>query len=478
MPAIWQRLEAEGLLTTEACGDTPRVILGSPGRRASPPTRRSTRSPAIDAILERYIGNPEFSNLPRKFKTAISWQQDVAHEVNDVSFVGVVHPEHGPGFDVWVGGGLSTNPKIAQRLGAWVPLDEVPDVWAGVIGDLPRLRLPPAAPPRPASSSWSPTGAPRSSARCWRRSTSAARCSTAPRPRSPPRPIDHIGVHKQRDGRNYVGVAPAVGPGLGHHADRAGRRRRARRVAAGCGSPRSRRSSCWTCPTPTVDAAHRASCRRSGCRPSRRRGGAPRWRAPASSSASSRSSRPRNARSGWSSDLEKRLADVYPDAADLHPPQRLPQRLRPHPGRRHRAQGQIVTDARGQPGRGLPGAPRRRPRAWTPGSAASCAGSRSPAPSWATTSSGSCARYVEQRDRGRAVRPVGAARRRGRPEVTDSRNERAGCALLLPVLRRRGPAARGGRPHGAWYCAACLRTFTLKMIGIGVPYVRLMRDRG
>jgi ribosomal protein L37AE/L43A len=23
--------------------------------------------------------------------------------------------------------------------------------------------------------------------------------------------------------------------------------------------------------------------------------------------------------------------------------------------------------------------------------------------------------------------------------------------------------------HGAWYCAACLRTFTLKMIGIGVP---------
>ena len=23
-------------------------------------------------------------------------------------------------------------------------------------------------------------------------------------------------------------------------------------------------------------------------------------------------------------------------------------------------------------------------------------------------------------------------------------------------------------PHGAWYCAACLRTFALKMIGIGV----------
>jgi hypothetical protein len=26
-------------------------------------------------------------------------------------------------------------------------------------------------------------------------------------------------------------------------------------------------------------------------------------------------------------------------------------------------------------------------------------------------------------------------------------------------------------PHGAWYCAACLRTFALKMIGIGIPDV-------
>ena len=29
-------------------------------------------TPAIDEIERRYIGNPEYSNLPRKFKTAIS----------------------------------------------------------------------------------------------------------------------------------------------------------------------------------------------------------------------------------------------------------------------------------------------------------------------------------------------------------------------------------------------------------------------
>ena len=100
---------------------------------------------AIDEIVQRYIGNPEFSNLPRKYKTAISGLQDVAHEVNDVAFIGVNHPEHGPGLDLWVGGGLSTNPMLAQRLGAWVPLEEVPDVWEARHLGVPRLRLPAAA---------------------------------------------------------------------------------------------------------------------------------------------------------------------------------------------------------------------------------------------------------------------------------------------------------------------------------------------
>ena len=132
VPTIWQRLEAVGLNTTEACGDTPRVILGSPLAGESldevlDPT------PAIDEIVRRYVGDPTYSNLPRKFKTAISGQPDVPYQINDVSFIGVEHPEYGPGLDVWVGGGLSTNPMLAQRLGVWVPLDEVPDVWEGVI---------------------------------------------------------------------------------------------------------------------------------------------------------------------------------------------------------------------------------------------------------------------------------------------------------------------------------------------------------
>ncbi|MYR05087.1 nitrite/sulfite reductase [Gordonia sp. SID5947] len=132
VPTIWERLEAVGLKTTEACGDCPRVVLGSPLAGDAVDEVLDPTS-AIDEIVRRYIGDPQYSNLPRKFKTAISGLQDVSHETNDVAFIGVNHPEHGPGLDLWVGGGLSTNPMLAQRVGAWIPLDEVPDVWEGVV---------------------------------------------------------------------------------------------------------------------------------------------------------------------------------------------------------------------------------------------------------------------------------------------------------------------------------------------------------
>jgi len=209
MPAIWERLEGLGMSTTEACGDTPRVILGSPVAGIAADEVLDPQ-PAIAEIVHRYVGNPDFSNLPRKFKSAISWQQDVAHEVNDVSFVGVVHPEHGPGFDVWVGGGLSTNPKIAQRLGAWVPLAEVPDVWCGVVSvfrDYGYRRLRHRARIKFLVADW---GAARFR-QVLEQEYLGRTLVDGPAPETPQRPIDHVGVHRQADGRYYVGVAPASG---------------------------------------------------------------------------------------------------------------------------------------------------------------------------------------------------------------------------------------------------------------------------
>ena len=135
VPEIWRRLEAVGLSTTEACGDCPRVSWARPWP-ASPLTRSSTPPGPSATSSTATSGTLQYANLPRKFKTALTGvpSQDVVPEINDIAFVGVVHPEHGPGFDVWVGGGLSTNPMLAQRLGAWVPESEVAEVWAGVVG--------------------------------------------------------------------------------------------------------------------------------------------------------------------------------------------------------------------------------------------------------------------------------------------------------------------------------------------------------
>ncbi|MEV0066486.1 MULTISPECIES: nitrite/sulfite reductase [unclassified Amycolatopsis] len=209
VPTIWQKLENAGMTTMEACGDSPRVILGSPvaGIAAD---EIIDGTPAIEEIKRRYIGDPQYANLPRKFKTAVSGQQDVAHEIHDVAFVGVNHPEHGPGFDVWVGGGLSTNPMIGQRLGAWVPRDEVPDVWEGVISvfrDYGYRRLRSRARIKFLVKDW---GAAKFREVLEEKYLKRPLLD-GPAPEVPSAPIDHVGVHKQVDGKFYVGAAPVAG---------------------------------------------------------------------------------------------------------------------------------------------------------------------------------------------------------------------------------------------------------------------------
>ena len=211
VPEIWRRLEAVRLSTTEACGDVPRVVLGSPvaGIAAD---EIIDPSPAIEAITGRYVGDPAFSNLPRKYKTAVTGHPslDVVHEINDISFVGVVHPELGPGYDLWVGGGLSTNPRLAERLGAWVAPDDVADVWAGVTSvfrDYGYRRLRHQARLKFLLADWGPE----KFREVLETEYLRRRMDDGPAPATPRSPGDHVGVHEQKDGRYYVGAAPVVG---------------------------------------------------------------------------------------------------------------------------------------------------------------------------------------------------------------------------------------------------------------------------
>ncbi len=71
VPEIWQRLDDAGMTSIEACGDSPRPFLGSPVAGVAA-DEIIDATPALEEIKRRYIGNPEYSNLPRKFKTSAS----------------------------------------------------------------------------------------------------------------------------------------------------------------------------------------------------------------------------------------------------------------------------------------------------------------------------------------------------------------------------------------------------------------------
>ena len=209
VPTIWSELEAVGLSTTEACGDTPRVVLGSPVAGVAE-AEVLDATEAIQEITSRFVGLPELANLPRKFKSTISWLPDTPYEANDISFVGVIHPDHGPGFDLWVGGGLSTNPMLAQRLGAWVPMHEVPEVWLGVIQifrDYGYRRLRSRARLKFLVADWGPE----KFREVLEKEYLGRALIDGPAPELPERPYDHVGVHRQWDGNYYVGAAPIAG---------------------------------------------------------------------------------------------------------------------------------------------------------------------------------------------------------------------------------------------------------------------------
>ena len=215
MPEIWEMVEGVGLSTTEACGDTPRNFLGCPlaGIDAD---EIIDATPLIFAAHKRLVGNPEFSNLPRKYKVSISGCVTgcAQHDINDLSLIGARDGSGAPGFDLWVGGGLGTNPHFAQRLGAFVAPDQVEDVVVGVttvFREWGYRRARNRARLKFLMRDWGPE-----KFREVLEETMGFRLADladAPPQRGD---RDHLGVHPQKDGNHYVGFSPKAGRISGH----------------------------------------------------------------------------------------------------------------------------------------------------------------------------------------------------------------------------------------------------------------------
>lgn len=216
VPSIFEAIEETGLTSCEACGDTPRNMIGCPLAGVDR-DEILDGSPALLAAHQRFVGDPSFSNLPRKFKTSIAGcvHHCAQHETNDIAFVGVLNGDVA-GFDLWVGGGLGPNPHFGQRLGCFVTPDQVSEVWgavAGVYRDYGYRRARNHARLKFLMKDWGP----QRYRQVMQDEYLGFELPDGPAPaesKSPDR--DHLGVNEQKDERFYVGLAPRAGRIFGH----------------------------------------------------------------------------------------------------------------------------------------------------------------------------------------------------------------------------------------------------------------------
>jgi len=136
LPDIRSRLSNVGLATIQSGFDNPRNVTGNPLAGIDPQEIVDTRP--FTEELQNYLtnnaeGNPEFSNLPRKWNTAVAGSKDNFLLHNDIVF----HPVERDGvmgFGVWVGGVLSSQINAyAYPLNAWVKPDEICRMTGAVI---------------------------------------------------------------------------------------------------------------------------------------------------------------------------------------------------------------------------------------------------------------------------------------------------------------------------------------------------------
>ncbi|MGE4272317.1 MAG: nitrite/sulfite reductase [Desulfitobacterium sp.] len=129
IPEVMEILREAQLTAIGAEGDCPRTIMGNPLAGLDPNETMDTQD-IVKEVSDYFQGNREFSNLPRKYKISISANVDNAGhaQINDLAFTPAVKKDGVKdvyGFHVYVGGGLSAKPHLAQKLNLFVYPDEV-----------------------------------------------------------------------------------------------------------------------------------------------------------------------------------------------------------------------------------------------------------------------------------------------------------------------------------------------------------------
>ncbi|MFD1125087.1 nitrite/sulfite reductase [Lentilactobacillus raoultii] len=137
LPEIFAGINDVGLTTMGAEGDITRNIVDNPLSGIDANELFDTRQTVLD-VYQRFQGNRDYSNLPRKFKISINSNIYNAGnaEINDLAFIPATKELNGQttrGFNVKIGGGLGMLPYLGLAMNIFVTPDQVADVAEAVV---------------------------------------------------------------------------------------------------------------------------------------------------------------------------------------------------------------------------------------------------------------------------------------------------------------------------------------------------------
>ncbi|MFC7071203.1 nitrite/sulfite reductase [Halobaculum lipolyticum] len=225
IPDVWERLEAVGVSSRSAGGDTMRNVSGCPVAGRDAAEYVETR-PLLDRIQSELRGDDALANMPRKFNISVTGCREGCAQdaINDVALEParkLVDGEAVRGFNVRAGGGLGgREPRRARSLDLFVRPENAYEVVREFVEYY--------------HEEGNRDNRSKNRARFFvdERGTDAIRADLVERldfepahagtnlrdeytynaGRSPADgKHDHVGVHRQADGRNYVGLSVPVG---------------------------------------------------------------------------------------------------------------------------------------------------------------------------------------------------------------------------------------------------------------------------
>jgi len=209
VPEIWDLLDPAGVSTFQTGGNSVRNVVSCPAAGVAADEVLDAR-PVAEAITEAFLADRRYANLPRKLKVSVNGCAGACAqpEINDLGFTPARKGDR-LGFNLAAGGGLSDSPRVASDLDVFVEPDQVVDVVRatadlfiehGSYLDTAVNRL------RFLVEEW---GAEQFRAELQR--FAPFEFESAGEDLVDHHHPDHVGVHDQADGANYVGLSIPVG---------------------------------------------------------------------------------------------------------------------------------------------------------------------------------------------------------------------------------------------------------------------------